>query len=232
MIEFLKHIIKGWVTIRDKVTGEVLVDKANAVHYGNISTEIAQALTGYNDSFITYMAFGNGGVIIDSSGTIIYRPPKVSETKNPSEQLYNSTLVVEMTNAANDIPPESADVTVPGGNTQNFEDIVSVVNLPSGFPKLQEDFDDATGLTVARANGDIDTSNTSATYVFNEIALYTGPKGLPLDFSTTLSAESSITSFLNDPNTRMITHIIFHPVQKSQNRTLEITYTLRIQMGD
>jgi hypothetical protein len=29
----------------------------------------------------------------------------------------------------------------------------------------------------------------------------------------------------------MLTHVIFHPVQKSANRSLEIIYTLRIQMG-
>ena len=110
--------------------------------------------------------------------------------------------------------------------------IVCVVNLPSGFPALQEDFDAATGSTVAQQDGSINTSNESTTYVFNEIALYTGPKGQALDFGTTEAAESSINSFLAEPSTIMITHIIFHPVQKSQNRTLEITYTLRIQMGD
>jgi len=36
----------------------------------------------------------------------------------------------------------------------------------------------------------------------------------------------------NDQNNDvLITHVIFHPVQKSQNRIIDIEYTLRVQMG-
>lgn len=53
------------------------------------------------------------------------------------------------------------------------------------------------------------SSSTSmdGTYVFDEIGLYTdGVNGLPL------------------------THIIFHPVEKSANRVLQVKYTVRIQL--
>lgn len=35
---------------------------------------------------------------------------------------------------------------------------------------------------------------------------------------------------LKTPNGRLLTHVIFHPVQKAQNRAIEITYTIRITM--
>lgn len=53
------------------------------------------------------------------------------------------------------------------------------------------------------------SSSTSmdGTYVFDELGLYTdGNNGLPL------------------------THIIFHPVEKSANRVLQIKYTVRVQL--
>jgi hypothetical protein len=215
MIEHLSSFIKGHVTVKDAETGEILLDKDNAVHFGNISTAIAKSLTGDRSSFITYMAFGNGGVIIDSAGNIIYRKPNTSIYKNPNDQLYNTTFVYEMTN--ND-PGNVADpnVDVPGGNTKNFDDVVCVVVLGPNIPNGQQNIDNATGI------GNQNSTDTTTNFVFNELALYTGPKGqntTPLDF-------------VSNPETLLITHVIFHPVQKSANRTLEITYTLRIQMGD
>ena len=226
MIELLKSMIKGHVTIKDKRSGEILVDKDNAIHYGNISTAIAKALVGNSNSFITYMAFGDGGVIIEQSGKITYRSPNISETKNPKEELYNTNLVVRM---ANESDTTARDVTVPGGNTQNFEDIVCVVNLAPGFPASQNAYDNPNRY---EANKDDDTYEQNIQkFIFNEIALYTGPKTVDLDFSSDTASEQSITSFLDNENTILITHIIFHPVQKTANRELEITYTLRIQMG-
>ena len=50
--------------------------------------------------------------------------------------------------------------------------------------------------------------------MFDEIGLFTFPTdGSDIDTST------------------MLTHVIFHPVQKSQNRIIEIVYTVRIQLS-
>lgn len=58
------------------------------------------------------------------------------------------------------------------------------------------------------ANQNVSSStNMEGTYVFDEIGLYTdGTNGLPL------------------------THIIFHPVEKSANRVLQVKYTIRVQL--
>jgi hypothetical protein len=55
------------------------------------------------------------------------------------------------------------------------------------------------------------SSTTEGTYVFDEIGLKA--------YETIAGAG------------KLLTHCIFHPVQKSLNRTLEITYTIRIYMS-
>ena len=213
--------IKGYVCVRDWHTKEVLEQKTNAIHYGNITTAIAKAFSGNSDSFISYMAFGNGGITIDDSGTITYRPTRTSEVKNLSESLYSTTYVSAMTNAT-DITPGINNVTVLGGNTSNYEDIICTVVLQPNEPGSQLNYDNATGVN--------DLGDVTSTYVFNEIALYSGEKGIALDFSNPTVAVQSVDNFLNNDTTVLLTHVIFHPVQKSKNRTLEITYTIRIQM--
>jgi hypothetical protein len=56
------------------------------------------------------------------------------------------------------------------------------------------------------------STQTNGTYVFNEIGLFT--------YQGTQNAETL---------TRLVTHVIFHPVQKSLNRQIQIDYTIRIQ---
>jgi len=41
--------------------------------------------------------------------------------------------------------------------------------------------------------------------------------------------ELGLKSFSNDGNSMLLTHVIFHPVQKSLNRLIQIDYTVRIQ---
>jgi hypothetical protein len=53
--------IEGFVKIHDPQTGEVLLDKKNAIHYENISLAMAQTLSDRNVGYIYEMAFGNGG---------------------------------------------------------------------------------------------------------------------------------------------------------------------------
>ena len=67
--------VQGHVLITDKQTGEVLVDKKNAIHHGNMAFVIAAALSHHtlNDSGIYHMGFGNGGSDVLSTGSIKYK---------------------------------------------------------------------------------------------------------------------------------------------------------------
>jgi hypothetical protein len=71
--------IEGFVKITDPGTGQVLVDKKNAIHYENISIAMAETLSNrtlaQGGGFILKMAFGNGGSSVDPTGVITYLPP-------------------------------------------------------------------------------------------------------------------------------------------------------------
>ena len=50
----------GHIKIFDPETGEVIVDKRNAIHYENMSQALANSLANKTTGYIHEMAFGNG----------------------------------------------------------------------------------------------------------------------------------------------------------------------------
>lgn len=222
MIDSIKYDVTGHVTIKDKGTGEVLLDKFNKIHYGNFSTKIAEAFIGKPDAFITYMAFGNGGLTIDSSGIITYNEPNTSNSKVPAAQLYNTVYIKEIENYNSDTFSEATVDTIAGGGINNYEDITITVTLSNDEPDGQ--------LLIDNSNSVNENPLSNTDFVFNEIALYSGVKN-----QGNKQTEAEIEGFINggDPGSRplMLTHVVFHPIQKSQNREIEVIYRLRIQMG-
>ncbi len=185
--------IEGFVKIHDPNSGEVLVDKKNAIHYENISIAMAQTLSNRDLGYIYLMAFGNGGSSVDPTGVITYLPPN---TTGQNADLYNQTYqkVVD-DNSAADTDPENNKMTVLHTSGNLYTDILVSCLLDYGEPPTQQAFDNST--------------NFNGEYVFDELGL------------KSWNGSSS--------NLRLITHVIFHPVQKSLNRQIQIDYTLRIQ---
>jgi hypothetical protein len=191
--------IEGFVKIYDPNSGEIFVDKKNAVHYENISVAMAQALSNRLDpdgarlGIIYSMAFGNGGSSVDPTGVITYLPPN---TTGQNAGLYNETYskVVD-DNSAADTDPANNYMTVLHTSGTVYSDILVTCLLDYGEPPEQQAFDNST--------------NFNGEYVFDELGLK--------------SWNGSATDL------RLITHVIFHPVQKSLNRQIQIDYTLRIQ---
>jgi hypothetical protein len=185
--------IKGFLKIYDPATGEVFVDKCNAIHYENISICMANTLADRNKGYIYKMAFGNGGSAVDPTGVITYLPPN---TTGQNASLYNETYskVVDDNSAANPDPSNNY-LTVLHTSGQVYTDIVTTCLLDYGEPAGQQAFDNST--------------NFNGEYVFDELGLQCW--------------NGSATNLL------LITHVIFHPVQKSLNRQIQIDYTLRIQ---
>ena len=185
--------IEGFVKITDPNSGEVIVDKKNAIHYENISIAMAQTLSDRNLGYIYEMAFGNGGSAVDPTGVITYLPPN---TTGQNADLYNETYVkVVDDNSAADTDPTYNKMTVLHTSGNVYTDILVNCLLDYGEPAGQQAFDNST--------------NFNGEYVFDELGLKCW-NGSATDL-------------------RLITHVIFHPVQKSLNRQIQIDYTLRIQ---
>jgi hypothetical protein len=185
--------IEGFVKIHDPVTGEILVDKKNAIHYENISIAMAQTLSNRDLGYIYLMAFGNGGSSVDPTGVITYLPPN---TTGQNADLYNETYTqVVDDNSATNLDALNNKMTVLHTTGKVYTDILVTCLLDYGQPAGQQAFDNST--------------NFNGEYVFDELGLKCW-NGSATDL-------------------RLITHVIFHPVQKSLNRQIQIDYTLRIQ---
>ena len=189
--------IEGFVKIFDPKSGEIFVDKKNAIHYENMSISLAETLshrtTAQGGGWIYEMAFGNGGSSVDPTGVITYLP---ANTTGQNADLYNETYAkVVDDNSAADTDPANNNMTVLHTSGKVYTDILVSCLLDYGEPPGQQAFDNST--------------NFNGEYVFDELGL----KGV--NTSTT--------------NLRLLTHVIFHPVQKSLNRQIQIDYTVRIQ---
>jgi len=185
-------VVKGHIKIHDPNTGEVYVDKRNAIHYENMSIALAESLANQGQGMIYEMSFGNGGTSVDPTGVITYLTPNSTGT---NASLYNQTFtkVVDDRSTSNTDPVRNKIETRHVSGT-NYTDIVVTCLLDYGEPEGQDAFDTAT-----------DTENL---YVFDELGLKSyNPSG----------------------SGRLITHVIFHPVQKSLNRLVQIDYTVRVQ---
>jgi hypothetical protein len=191
--------VRGHIKIHDPKTGEVFVDKPNAIHYENISVAIANALSHRNKQFMYEMHFGNGGTAVDSTGIITYLVPN---TTSQSANLYNPTYSknIDDTDTTNNTDPLHNLMQVRHVAGNPYSDIIITCLLDYGEPATQSVFDNSQTL--------------NDTFTFDELGI----------FAKSLDGTSGLAS-----TGLLLTHVIFHPVQKSLNRLIQIDYTVRIQ---
>jgi hypothetical protein len=184
--------IEGHIKISDPVSGEIYVNKRNAIHYENMSIALAKSIANSSEGFIYKMAFGNGGTAVDPTGIITYLTPNSSGT---NASLYNETYskIVDDQSSNNTDPTRNFIETRHVTGT-NYTDVFITCLLDYGEPNGQQAYDT--------------TTNNESAYVFDELGLQ---------------------SSSNSGNPLLLTHVIFHPVQKSLNRLIQIDYTVRIQ---
>lgn len=184
--------VEGHIKIFDPESGQIFVNKRNAIHYENMSIAMASSLSDQRSGYIYQMAFGNGGTYVDPTGIITYLTPN---TVGINSSLYNQTFVkVVDGNAVENKDPIRNNIQMMHTTGNNYTDIIVSCLLDYGEPTGQGTFDNATGLNDL--------------YTFDELGLVGyNPNG----------------------SGKLLTHVLFHPVQKSLNRLLQIDYTVRIQ---
>ena len=184
--------IEGHIKIWYPETGEIAINKRNAIHYENMSVALADSIGNSGQGFIYEMAFGNGGTAVDPTGIITYLTPN---TTGANSSLYNQTYTkIVDDRSVNNTDPYRNKTEIRHVTGTNYTDIVVSCLLDYSEPNGQDAFDTAT--------------DTNGAFVFDELGLRS--------YSTTGTG-------------RLITHVVFHPVQKSLNRLIQIDYTVRIQ---
>src|SRR6056300_1515137 len=185
-------LLQGHIKIFDPKSGEILIDKRNAIHYENMSIALAETLSNAGEGFIYEMSFGNGGTSVDPTGIITYLTPNSTGT---NASLYNQTFTkVVDDRSVNNLDPARNKIETRHVSGTNYTDILVSCLLDYGEPNGQEAYDTA-----------VDPENS---YVFDELGLR---------------------SYSASGTGNLLTHVVFHPVQKSLNRLIQIDYTVRIQ---
>ena len=121
-------------------------------------------------------------------------------TTGQNAALYNQTYAkIVDDTSVFNLDPTRNKMTVSHTVGRVYTDILVQCLLDYGEPSGQDAFDNST--------------QTDSSYIFDEL-------GLLANYGTD-DAGNVIT--------RLLTHVIFHPVQKSLNRQIQIDYTVRIQ---
>jgi hypothetical protein len=183
---------EGHIKIFDPKSGEILIDKRNAIHYENMSVAMVNSLSNQGQGTLYQMVFGNGGTNVDPTGLITYLTPN---TVGINTSLYNQTFskVIDQS-AIENADPIRNKMEIRHVSGATYSDIIISSILDYGEPDGQEAFDNS--------------QDMSGNFVFDELGLV---------------------SFNPSGTGKLLTHVIFHPVQKSLNRLLQVDYTIRIQ---
>jgi hypothetical protein len=121
-------------------------------------------------------------------------------TTGQNAALYNETYAkIVDDTSVFNLDPTRNKMTVNHTSGKLYTDILVQCLLDYGEPAGQAAFDNST--------------QTDSAYIFDEL-------GLLANYGT--DSEGNVI-------TRLLTHVIFHPVQKSLNRQIQIDYTVRIQ---
>ena len=162
------------------------------------------------EGFLKVYDPNNGEVFVDKHNAINYENMSEAIADTLSSRGYgeiyqmafgNGGASVDETGVITYLPPNTTgqNATVSHTTGRVYTDILVQCLLDYGEPSGQAAFDNST--------------QTDSSYIFDEL-------GLLANYGTDSNGNVI---------TRLLTHVIFHPVQKSLNRQIQIDYTVRIQ---
>ena len=204
--EAFKINVNGHVLVSDRATGEILIDKHNAIHPKNMATAIARGLSNAANYQVFKMKLGNRGTYIDGTQQIVFNPPI---TTGDTADLYNPTYVEIV---------DDADASVGVGNSVTFTNIPASTNtrvIVTCIVSANEAFDNAQD---TNNNGQIEGGNGVSPFFFDELGLFT-------------KETSGVSTDLDPAGELMLSHLIFSPIEHTGNRELVIVYTLTISVS-
>ena len=147
--------VEGHIKIHNPESGEVFINKRNAIHYENMSIALAESLGNAGQGFIYEMEFGNGGTSVDPTGIITYLTPNSTGT---NASLYNQTYTkVVDDQSVNNIDPTRNKIETRHLSGTNYTDIIVSCLLDYGEPDGQAAYDTA--------------ANAEDQFVFDELGL-------------------------------------------------------------
>jgi hypothetical protein len=206
-IQELPISIETFITIKDLDTGKILVEGSNAIHQENMSVALSLALARLSGSFISEMHFGSGAAIIATDGVITYRKPNIVGV---GSDLYTPTYFKVVDDSdINRVEGSTDGVTIQHNTGSNYSDVIVTATLANNEPLAVDSIYNTFDATSSSLDA---TTIYDGEFEFNEIGLKT--KG---------------STGLNSGN--LLTHFIFHPVQKNADQTIQIVYTLRVRAG-
>jgi hypothetical protein len=210
MLDNINVSVQGHVKIWDPESGDIFLDKHNAINSEAMSLMIANNIGKFNSYYIFEMHFGNGGTVIDETGNITYKDVTTNLQNGLLAGLFNPTYfkVIDALDTNDNTDPNNNNIQIKHTEGLNYTDLIITCTLNKDEPKLNSAFNIS---NIAQDQYDA-APNFNGQYIFDELGLKTGAKGGTLNSGM------------------LVSQIVFHPVQKSANRVIQIVYTLRIRV--
>lgn len=132
--------ISGHVKITDLSTKKVLVDRYNAINPETMSIIMANMLQGNNSKYIYELHFGNGGTIIDGSGSITYKDVEENLKLGTVAELYNPLYykVIDIDDTENNEDNSRNYAVIEHTDGLIYSDLVITCTLEENQPKTVE----------------------------------------------------------------------------------------------